>query len=137
MLSYYLIKFIPFWGLSLIATTVLFAIPLIYKANKELIDNTLEQVASIIGRQTEQVKQLASQRAAQVAESTKAYAGEYAHKAQEMIGSARSRSGSRETTRVASPTVKTNGIKEEDFPAAPREDFKAGIATEEEPLIAA
>lgn len=41
-------------------------------------------------------------------------------------------------SRVTSPTIKTNGIKEEDFPVAPKEEFKpAEIATEEEPLIAA
>ncbi|KAF7944670.1 uncharacterized protein EAE97_005303 [Botrytis byssoidea] len=136
-ISYYLIKLIPFWGLTLIATSVLFISPLVYKTNKELIDNTLAQISSIVNQQTEQVKQLASQHASHVAETTKQYAGEYAHKAQEMIGSARSRSGSPEASRVASPTAKTNGIKEEDFPAAPKEEFKSGIPAEEEPLIAA
>ncbi|KAI9645571.1 hypothetical protein NHQ30_006313 [Ciborinia camelliae] len=134
--SYYLIKLIPFWGLSLIATSVLFISPLIYKTNKEFINHHLANASNVVNRQTEQVKQLASQHAAQVAETTKQYAGEYAHKAQEMIGSARSRSGSPEASRVTSPT-KTNGIKEEDFPAAPKEEFKTETATEEEPLIAA
>ncbi|QSZ33614.1 hypothetical protein DSL72_005182 [Monilinia vaccinii-corymbosi] len=137
-ISYYLIKLIPFWGLSLIATSVLFISPLAYKTNKELIDNILAQISSVVNQQTEQVKQLASHHAAHVAETTKQYAGEYAQKAQEMIGSARSRSGSPEASRVTSPTLKTNGIKEEDFPAAPKEEFQAAeIATEEEPLIAA
>lgn len=131
----------PFWGLSLVATTVVFVCPLVYKTNKELIDTQIANVSSIINQQTEQVKQLASQHAAQVAETTKQYAGEYAHKAQEMIGSARSRSGSPEASRVTSPispVQKTNGIKEADFPVAPKEEFKATeIANEEEPLIAA
>ncbi|KAF7872383.1 hypothetical protein EAF04_003304 [Stromatinia cepivora] len=135
--SYYLIKLIPFWGLSLIFTSVIFICPLIYKTNKELIDNLLAQASSVVNQQTKQVKQLASQHAAHVAETTKQYAGEYAHKAQEMIGSARSRSGSPEASRVTSPTTKINGIKEEDFPEAPKEDFKAAMATENEPLIAA
>ncbi|KAA8571830.1 hypothetical protein EYC84_001795 [Monilinia fructicola] len=137
-ISYYLIKLIPFWGLTLIATSVLFVSPLIYKTNKEVIDNLLAQISSVVNQQTKQVKQLASQHAAHVAETTKQYAGEYAHKAQEIIGSARSRSGSPVASRVTSPTIKTNGTKEEDFPVAPKEEFKpAEIATEEEPLIAA
>ncbi|ESZ99069.1 putative Reticulon-like protein 1 [Sclerotinia borealis F-4128] len=136
-LSYYLIKLMPFWGLSLIATSVLFVCPLVYKTNKEFIDYHIAHASSVVNQQTEQVKQLASQHAAQVAETTKQYAGEYAHKAQEMIGNARSRSGSPEASRVTSPTLKTNGIKEEDFPLAPREEFKVALAPEEEPLIAA
>ncbi|RAL60347.1 hypothetical protein DID88_000123 [Monilinia fructigena] len=70
-----------------------------------------------------------------VAETTKQYAGEYAHKAQEIIGSARSRSGSPIASRVTSPTIKTNGIKE-DFPVAPKEEFKPAATAPGEELLA-
>jgi hypothetical protein len=101
----------------------------------------------MINQQTEQVKQLASHHAARATETTKQYVGEYSAKAQEMIGS-RSRSVSPTITK-AEPTKKENvpAYKSEDFPAAPKEEFKSVATTagaegltesssEEEPLIA-
>jgi hypothetical protein len=130
-----LIKVVPFWGLTLIATSVLFLSPLIYKTNKEFIDHHLTNASNIVNQQTKQVKELASHHATRAAETTKQYAGEYASKAQEMIGHARSRSGSPVDTRTS---PKTNGVKEEDFPEAPKDAFKAAAdESEKEPLIAA
>ncbi|PQE29033.1 hypothetical protein CJF30_00004087 [Rutstroemia sp. NJR-2017a BBW] len=135
-LSYYLIKVVPFWGLTLIATSVLFISPLVYKTNKEFIDHHLTNASNIVNQQTKQVKELASHHATRAAETTKQYAGEYASKAQEMIGHARSRSGSPVDTRTS---PKTNGVKEEDFPEAPKDAFKSSAAenAEKEPLIVA
>lgn len=136
-LSYYLIKIVPLWGLALISTSVLFLTPLIYKLNQELIDHHLENASQIINQQTEQVKQLASHHAARATETTKQYVGEYSAKAQELIGS-RSRSVS-PTLAKTEPAVKKENVpsayKSEDFPAAPKEDFKSAPATESEPLI--
>lgn len=139
-LSYYLIKVVPFWGLTLISTSVIFLTPLIYKANQELIDHHIKNASDVINSQTEQVKQLASHHAARATETTKQYAGEYAAKAQEMIGS-RSRSVSPTITKAEPAPIKKENIpayKSEDFPAAPKEEFKSVPATssEQEPLIA-
>ncbi|KAH8659252.1 putative Reticulon-like protein 1 [Tricladium varicosporioides] len=150
-ISYYLIKFVPLWGLSLIATSVLFLSPLIYKTNKEVIDHYVKQAADIANQQTEQVRQIASHHAARATETTKQYVGEYSHKAQEMISSARGRSVSPTASAKpvkTEPEIKKENIpayKAEDFPAAPKEEFKASppveeladsLKSEEEPLIA-
>ncbi|KAE8452637.1 hypothetical protein EG329_013896 [Mollisiaceae sp. DMI_Dod_QoI] len=142
--SYYLIKVVPFWGLSLISTSILFLAPLIYKTNQELIDHHISNATKVINDQTEQVKALASQHAAQATASTKSLVGDYSAKAQEMIGNARGRSVSPTLSSKPAKTeaeVKKENVpsyKAEDFPAAPKEEFKsaAGLKTEEEPLIA-
>jgi Reticulon len=135
--SYYLIKIVPFWGLSLLSTSVLFLAPLIYKTNKELIDGQLEHASNIVNQQTKQVKDLASHHATIAANTTKQYASDYSAKAQETFGRARSTSPSvvkKESAPVAP------AYKNEDFPIAPKEQFKApplgGIKAENEPLIA-
>lgn len=142
-LSYYLIKIVPFWGLSLIATSVLFLAPLIYKTNQELIDHHIRNASNVVNQQTEQVKQLASHHAARATETTKQYVGDYSAKAQEMIGNARGRSVSpvaniKPFVKSEAPLKKetTNGTfnssnsaatsyKSTDFPAAPKEEFKS------------
>lgn len=138
--SYYLIKIVPFWGLSLISTSVLFLSPLIYKTNKELIDGQLAHASEILNQQTKQVKELASHHATIAANTTKQYASDYSAKAQDLVGSARARSSS-------PTTVKKENVpayKSEDFPAAPKEEFKAppvgatanALRGDAEPLIA-
>jgi hypothetical protein len=145
-LSYYLIKIVPLWGLSLISTSIIFLGPLVYKTNKELIDHHLTNASNIVNQQTEQVKQLASHHAARAADTTKAYAADYSAKAQDLIGSARARSVSPTATAKPVPVKKENvpAYKSEDFPAAPKEEFKAppvgatanSLGDETEPLIA-
>jgi len=145
--SYYLIKIVPFWGLSLIATSLLFLGPLVYKTNQELIDHHLHNASSVINQQTEQVKTIAGQHASRATESTKAFVGDYSAKAQEMIGSARGRSASPTITK-SEPVVKKeynlSSYQPEDFPAAPVKDFKSAppigsqvnaLRSEHEPLI--
>jgi hypothetical protein len=148
-LSYYLIKIVPFWGLSLIATSVLFLAPLIYKTNQDLIDHHIRNASNVVNQQTEQVKQLASHHAARATETTRQYVGDYSAKAQEMIGNARGRSVSpvantKPSAKSEAPLKKetTNGTfnssnsaafsyKSTDFPAAPKEEFKStSIASE-------
>src|ERR1700760_438182 len=48
-LTYHLIKIVPFWGMALIATSVIFLGPLIYLENKEFIDGHLEHAGNVIG----------------------------------------------------------------------------------------
>jgi hypothetical protein len=137
-LSYYLIKVVPFWGLTLIGTSVAFLAPLIYKTNKELIDTQISNASKIVNQQTEQVKSLASHHASVAASTTKQYVGDYSAKAQEIIG-ARARSQSPAATRSA-PAAKAP-VKEADFPVAPNEPFVSTPSTTvikdtKEPILA-
>ncbi|KAK4160751.1 Reticulon-domain-containing protein [Cladorrhinum sp. PSN259] len=149
--SYYLVKIVPYWGLALIGTSVVFFAPLVYASNKELIDSQLEHASEVIGDQTHQIRSLVAKNTEQATQVTKEYLGDYTAKAQSLI---------KEATGAATGAVnghKANGhsnghangnghkstIKETDFPAAPREDFKQGaepivpVKLDEEPLITA
>jgi len=138
-ISYFLIKIVPFWGLTLLSTVIVFLTPLIYKTNKELIDSQIAHASAIVNQQTEQVKQLASHHAARAAETTKSYASDYSSKAQEIISNARGRSSSPSVEKKsASVPLKENSpaFKAEDFPVAPIEEFKTKTeSTLNEPLI--
>lgn len=94
--SYWLIKFVPFWGLSLIGASCIYLGPLIYMTNKELIDHHLKNASDIANAQANQVRSLAGHHTARAQETVRAYAGDYSAKAQEYIGSARGRSTSPE-----------------------------------------
>ncbi|KAI0482863.1 Reticulon-domain-containing protein [Xylariaceae sp. FL0804] len=150
-ISYYLVKIVPYWGLALIATTLLFLTPLIYTSNQELIDHHLRQASGVINSQTEQMRQLASKHTSQATEITKQYMGDYTSKAQEML---RGRSASPEAASKPAPASQSN-LRESDFPEAPKEGFEAeepaahhgmerqdaveepSIKSEGEPLLAA
>lgn len=108
MISYFLIKFVPLWGLSLIGTLVTFLAPLTYIQNKEVIDGQLEKGRQIASQQATQIKGLANQHAGNAAKTVQGYTQQYTAKAQETINQYRGRS--------TSPDV-----KKEDFPAAPKE----------------
>lgn len=131
-MSYYLVKIVPYWGLALVATTVLFFAPLIYTTNQELIDHYLKQVSDVVNSQTEQLRQVATKHTSQATEITKQYMGDYTHKAQQML---RGRSASPEI----SPKPAQSNLKDTDFPQAPKQSFQSadGAVDEEEPLIAA
>tara|TARA_R110002003_G_scaffold357_7_gene19134 strand:+ start:9468 stop:10319 length:852 start_codon:yes stop_codon:yes gene_type:complete len=110
LISYFLIKFVPLWGLTLIATLVTYLTPLIYIQNKEVIDAQLEKGRQIASQQATQIKGLANQHAGNAAKTVQGYTQQYTAKAQETINQYRGRSASPE-------------IKKEDFPAAPKQDF--------------
>ncbi|KAJ9637034.1 hypothetical protein, variant [Exophiala oligosperma] len=114
-LTYYLIKLLPFWGLSLFFTCVVFLGPLIYVENKEVIDAQLEYAGEVIGQQTNQIKDLTAQHTSRGFETVKQYTGTATAKAQEAIGSARQR--------IPSPTTAKSSIKEGDFPSAPKTEL--------------
>lgn len=131
-LSYHLVKIVPYWGLALISTTIVFFTPLVYTTNQELIDHHVKQASDIVNSQTEQLRQVASKHTSQATQLTKQYMGDYSTKAQELI---RGRSTSPEATSKPAPTV-----QESDFPSAPKTELKSEepvIKSEEEPLIAA
>lgn len=113
--TYYLIKIVPFWGMALIATSVIFLGPLIYLENKELIDAQLQHAGHVIGQQTSQIKDLTAQHTSKGLESVKQYTGTAAAKAQDLVGTARQR--------IPSPTTGKAPVKENDFPSAPKTDL--------------
>ena len=140
VLSYWLIKIVPFWGLSLIGVATIYLGPLIYLSNKELIDEHLSNASNIVNTQANQVKDLAGHHTARAQETVKAYAGDYSAKAQSYIGSARGRSNSPEVT---SPKSEANApLKSEpgsdpkyspsDFPHAPKQEPTAGVISHQE-----
>lgn len=147
-ISYWLIKFTPLWGLSLIATSVVYLTPLVYKSNKEFIDHHLENVSNIANSQARQVKDLTAHHAGRYSETVKQYAGDYTAKAQNYMGSGRGRSQSPEVNNSISNSKPfnaqpTNGpIKSEpgdapkysssDFPHAPKQEPTPGVTSHQE-----
>lgn len=136
-LSYWLVKVVPYWGLALIGTTVVFTAPLIYTSNQELIDHHLKNAQEIVNTQTEQLRKVAGTHTARATEVTKQYVGDYTTKAQEMI---RGRTASPQTASPAPSAPAAPAVKDSDFPAAPKEDIKAEepalpVHSEPEPVI--
>ncbi|CAN8102600.1 unnamed protein product [Discula destructiva] len=136
-LSYWLVKIVPYWGLALLSTTLLFTVPLIYTSNQELIDHHIKNAQDIVGAQIEQLRQLAGTHTAKATEITKQYMGDYTTKAQQLLKGRQASSAqtpASNTSPVQSEAVNT--VKDTDFPAAPKEDIKhADPVAEPEPAI--
>jgi len=140
VMSYWLIKIVPLWGLSLIGVSCIYLGPLIYMTNKELIDAHLNNASNIVNQQAGQVRDLAGHHTARAHETVKAYAGDYSAKAQEYMGSARGRSGSPEV--ASSKPMSNDPVKSEpgsepkygasDFPHAPKQEPTPGVASHQE-----
>ncbi|KAH9864366.1 hypothetical protein J1614_010300 [Plenodomus biglobosus] len=114
LISYFLIKFVPLWGLTLIGTVITFLGPLVYIKNKEVIDAQLEKGYNVANQQAKQVKDLAAQHTGNAVKTVQGYTQQATAKAQETVNQYRG----------TSPTPKV-GVKKEDFPAAPTEDLPA------------
>ena len=126
-LGYYLIKIVPFWGLSLLTTSLIFLGPLIYISNQELIDGHLEHASNVVSAQASQVKDLASEHTGKAFETIKASTSDYTDKASSMIGQSRQKIPTMQQAK-ASATGNT-GIKEDSFPTAPKTDFAGPVDT--------
>lgn len=126
LVSYRLIKLVPFWGLCLISTFVMYLGPLVYINNREAIDSGIEHVGGVVSSQASQIRNITAERTGQATESLKAYAGEYTTKAQELVGGRKSPVS---TTTSSSPA----------FPVAPKQEpvstYQA-TPLEKEPLLA-
>ena len=90
--------------------------PLIYLKNKEAIDGQLEHASNVVSAQTAQIKDMAGERTSKGFESVKQYTGDYAAKAQDLMGSARQKMPA--TVGGQSKPA----VKESQFPAAPKSD---------------
>jgi len=119
LLSYFLIKFVPLWGLALISTVITFLGPLIYIKNKDVIDAQLEKGYNIANQQAQQVKGLANQHAGNAMKTVQGYTQQATAKAQETVNQYRGRSTSPE-------------VKKADFPSAPSHAPAAELSDEEE-----
>ncbi|KAI9762888.1 MAG: hypothetical protein M1840_001121 [Geoglossum simile] len=165
LLGYWLIKIVPLWGLTLIATSVAFLAPLVYISNREIIDSQVQYLADVVNKQTAQVKDIAGQHTARATETAKAYASDLSSKAQQYVGSARGRSTSPEakyaaplrtpassasttpskskSTAYKNTSSPTPAYTEADFPAAPKKNFASAAdqpassqTASEKPLMA-
>ncbi len=116
-MSYYLVKILPFWGLSLLSTCVIYLAPLIYVKNKDAIDGQLEHASNVVSAQTAQLKDIAGERTSKGFESVKQYTGDYAAKAQDLVGSARQKMPGTIGGGQSKPAV-----NESHFPTAPKSD---------------
>lgn len=117
LIAYFLIKFVPLWGLALIATTTAYLGPLIYLQNKEVIDAQIEKGYHIANQQATQLRDLAAEHTGNATKTLQGYTQQYTAKAQETINQYRGRSTSPE-------------VKREDFPNAPK-DEPVGVTTQE------
>lgn len=125
LLSYFLIKFVPLWGLALISTVITFLGPLIYIKNKDVIDAQLEKGYHIANQQAQQVKGLANQHAGNAMKTVQGYTQQATAKAQETVNQYRGRSTSPEVKKQAFPAVpkhepveESSSEEEEDEPVA-------------------
>ena len=86
LLTYFLIKVTPAWGLTLLFTTATYFAPLIYISNKDFIDHHLNNAGELIGQQTQQVRSLAAHHSNRAMEASQGALKDYTSKAQDMIG---------------------------------------------------
>lgn len=156
-ISYYLVKIVPYWGLAVIATTVVFFTPLIYTTNQELIDTQLKHASEVVNAQTAQLRTVAQKHTEQATQVTKQYMGDYTAKAQALIKGGRSQGEQLQEKVREKVQEKAPAVKATDFPEAPKDDIKPlvneplapepvvqntfkpvdGAKTDGEPLIAA
>ena len=143
MTSYLLIKIVPFWGLTLIGTCALYITPWVYRNNREIIDQQIQNASDIVNKQANQVKDLAGQHTARASENLKAYAGDYSAKAQEYMGSVRQRVPSANAvtgtgkSSTATRSSTSGSYKSSDFPAAPKSGLQGSKAkSQDDPLAA-
>lgn len=133
VLSYWLTKILPLWGLTLIGVSCVYLGPLIYMTNKELIDEHLKNASDAMNKQTNQVRDLAGHHTARASETVKAYAGDYTSKAQEYISNTRSTSSKpMANTPAKSEPGSGPNYSSSDFPHAPKQEPTAGVTSHQE-----
>ena len=111
------------WGMALISTCVLYLAPLVYLQNKEFIDEHITHAHHVISEQAAQVADLTAQHTSKGLESMKAYTGDYAAKASEMVGTARQK--------IPLPaTGNPEPVARTDFPTAPNNDLPSAATAD-------
>jgi len=128
-IGYWLIKWLPLWGLALISTCVTFLAPLVYVKNQAFIDEHINHAGNLINAQANQVRDLAAQHTSQATETFKSYAGEYSQKAQQMINDARGK--------ATNGSAGNTPLKADEFPKAPKTEpvsVNSNAAVKGEPI---
>lgn len=166
LITYFLIKITPAWGLTLLFTTFAFFTPLVYIKNQELIDHHLSNAQSLLNEQATQVRDMAQQHTSKAMEASQTALKDYSAKAGELIGGAKQAAvekgvvsqetvdklsagpgGSTAGTTVADANLPApaggsavnGGVTSDAFPAAPKTELTAvhdGTTEEKEPLLA-
>jgi hypothetical protein len=135
VISYWLVKYLPLWTLSLIAVTTAYLGPLVYVSNKEFIDEQVEGIQEIINAQTAQVKEMAESQTAHATGMVKQYVSEYRSKAHDYVVATRSRQASPEAEIKREPRAEREpGVQQYDFPQAPRDEPVAEQKKEDNPV---
>lgn len=136
-ISYYLVKIVPYWGLAVIATTVIFFAPLIYATNQELIDSQLKHAGEIVGAQTAQLRSVAQKHTEHASQVTRQYFDDYSAKAGSLIkgGGARAHQAQEALQSKLAAASGKAPLKAEDFPAAPSEELKKAVDLDTEPVV--
>jgi len=91
LITYFLIKITPAWGLALLFSTLIYFAPLIYITNKDLIDGHLNNASKLVNDQTQQLRDMASQHTSKAMEMGSNTIKDYSAKAQEMMGQAKNK----------------------------------------------
>jgi len=137
LITYFLIKITPAWGLALLFTTAAYFVPLVYIKNRELIDSHLENAGNIINSQTKQVRDLASQHTSKAMEASSQTLKDYSAKAQGMMGQAKGKAVEKgivspQTADKTEESLKSAPAPPSEEPAGP--DSKQAEAGTAEPI---
>ncbi|KAI4255058.1 MAG: hypothetical protein LQ352_002758 [Teloschistes flavicans] len=133
LISYWLIKFTPLWGLSLIAVSLIYLGPLAYISNQEFIDHHLENATNVANAQANQLKDLTAHHTSRATGAVKSYAGDYTSKAQSYIGSARGNTSPKAANSgAASGPGSAPAYTSSDFPHAPKQEPTMGATSHQE-----
>lgn len=134
--GYFLVKFVPKWGIALIATTATYLIPLVYIKNQEAIDGHLQNAGNLMNQQTQQVRDLAAHHTNRAMEATKQTTSQYSQMAQEYMGSAKQKAASPDAPNPANVNPMKDEpereVKSEDLPSAPTHEFDGPEKTQAE-----
>jgi F0F1-type ATP synthase membrane subunit b/b' len=129
LLTYFLVKIMPKWGMFLLFTTVVYFAPLAYISNKEFIDEHLNNASTIVSEQANQVRDLAGQHASKAVEASRSALKDYSSQAQEMIGQGKKAAVDKgivspETAEKVTPASATpeKAVSTSDFPSAPKDE---------------
>ncbi|KAK2749407.1 hypothetical protein FQN57_006339 [Myotisia sp. PD_48] len=132
--SYWLVKFLPLWGLAFLGACIAYLGPLIYISNKELIDEQVSQLREVVNAQAVQMKDMAGVQTAHATDIVKQYVGEYRSKANEYIGSTHAQTSPNpeitQETKTAAPVPELS-VQHTDFPEAPKDDIISDLKVEE------
>jgi len=134
-LGYFLIKYMPFWTLLLLATTTAFTAPLIYLNNKEVIDEQIEHFAEIINAQLDTGKKLTEKYAEDAMTQIKAKTADLQSKAHQYTNGKKAThtngtNGTNGTHKPAASTLNAHDFLS-DAPNAPtHEPFEAAASHE-------